>query len=141
MPDSKAKPKAKAAPKGVGGKLNAEYGVGPLKLPLWGWGAVAVGGVWFYFHFIRNASPADTTAGDQTGADATQGASPFARYGGGGGSTNAGGGHGGRGGGRNHHHHHHGTGHHQHQGSHGGRPHKAGGQHKRPHGGLQPRAV
>src|SRR5206468_332663 len=87
----KPKPKGKRTPKGISGKINKEYGIGPVKLPLWGWGAVALGALWFYFHFIRPS---------QEGTDQGSGiAAGSAAPGGGGG--------GGRPGGRRRHHRHH----------------------------------
>jgi len=54
----------KTTGKGVMGKVNATYGVAGLKLPLWGWGAIAFGGYWIWRHvFSQGGASADGASG------------------------------------------------------------------------------
>src|SRR5712691_915293 len=91
----KPKPKSKRTPKGISSKINKEYGLGPVKLPLWGWGAVALGALWFYFHFIRPSQDAGTDQGSGIASGALGGGGGGGVPGGGGGVP-----------GRNRHHKH-----------------------------------
>lgn len=82
----------KATPKAKGGKLDINKKVGPL--PLWGWGAIVVGGfyVWRYMHPAASA-PADAqgTVDNQTAGDSSL--APYAPVAGvGGGGFDSGGG-------------------------------------------------
>jgi hypothetical protein len=80
MPDTKPKP---------AGKMDLNRKVGPL--PLWGWGAIAVGAFWAYRNIYSKGSGATTSADQGSGASLAP-VDPYASYGGGGGYTGGGGG-------------------------------------------------
>ena len=82
----------KATPKGKGPKLDINKKVGPL--PLWGWGAIVVGG-FYAWRYMHPSTPADTgaqgTVDTQTAGDSSL--APYAPVAGvGGGGFDSGGG-------------------------------------------------
>lgn len=110
-PKSPGTSKAPPAPKGIAAKINHEVGIGPLKLPLWGWGAVALGAWWLWFHVIQPYTAAQASASDTT--DSGYGGENL-------GSGSGGGGGGGQTGAATPPHKHPGNKHpHQHSGGHG----------------------